>query len=398
MECFYGGGALLWIWYYCGTLDYDLIILNSTTHFSLFIILPIFIGAMGKSAQIFFHVWLADAMEGPTPVSALIHAATLVTAGIYLMIRFAPFIAGSDIITLVGCCTAFMAALFAFFQTDLKRVIAFSTCSQLGYMMVSVSLGEFGADASIAHLMSHASFKAALFLAAGVIILATGGQQNLTRFGGLSNAHSSFFCLLTLFFASLCLVAFPETSGFYTKEVILNLSYSFVNAGSFACTYYAHTLLSITAFLTATYSAKLFYLCFLYDYSGSLLDSSPRSSNLQAHSYKKHGSTNILLIVAMSLLIFDIVFKIWVGTNLIDGILFFVPWVVKTLPFALVIAGLLSATAFASANNNFLFIIRFTATRWGFDQLYARSFVNMVLRISWAAADKGLFIVPSIKI
>jgi len=400
--------GILWIWFYCGTLEYDLIILNSTTHFSLFIILPIFIGAMGKSAQIFFHVWLADAMEGPTPVSALIHAATLVTAGIYLMIRFAPFIAGSDFITLVGCCTAFMAALFAFFQSDLKRVIAFSTCSQLGYMMVSVSLGEFGADASIAHLMSHASFKAALFLAAGVIILATGGQQNLSRFGGLSNAHSSIFCLLTLFFASLALVAFPETSGFYTKEVILNLSYSFVNAGSFASTYYAHTLLSITAFLTATYSAKLFYLCFLYDYSGSLLVSSTRSSTLlaprtpfEAHSYKKHGSTNILLIVAMSLLIFDIVFKIWVGTNLIDGILFFVPWVVKTLPFALVIAGFLSATAFASANNNFLFIIRFTATRWGFDQLYARSFVNMVLdwgRISWAAADKGLFLVPSIKL
>jgi hypothetical protein len=124
--------GVLWIWYYTGCLEYDLVLLNQTSSISMFIVISVLIGAMGKSAQILFHVWLADAMEGPTPVSALIHAATLVTAGIYLMVRLGPFMAGSDLVILVGCCTAFMAGVFGFFQADLKRVIAFSTCSQLG--------------------------------------------------------------------------------------------------------------------------------------------------------------------------------------------------------------------------------------------------------------------------
>jgi NADH:ubiquinone oxidoreductase subunit 5 (subunit L)/multisubunit Na+/H+ antiporter MnhA subunit len=125
--------GVLWIWYYTGSLEYDLVLLNQTSSISMFIVISVLIGAMGKSAQILFHVWLADAMEGPTPVSALIHAATLVTAGIYLMVRLGPFMAGSDLVILVGCSTAFMAGVFGFFQSDLKRVIAFSTCSQLGY-------------------------------------------------------------------------------------------------------------------------------------------------------------------------------------------------------------------------------------------------------------------------
>jgi NADH:ubiquinone oxidoreductase subunit 5 (subunit L)/multisubunit Na+/H+ antiporter MnhA subunit len=124
--------GVLWIWYYTGSLEYDLVLLNETSSISMFIVISVLIGAMGKSAQILFHVWLADAMEGPTPVSALIHAATLVTAGIYLMVRLGPFMAGSDLVILVGCLTAFMAGVFGFFQSDLKRVIAFSTCSQLG--------------------------------------------------------------------------------------------------------------------------------------------------------------------------------------------------------------------------------------------------------------------------
>ena len=124
--------GVLWIWYYTGCLEYDLVLLNNTSSISMFIVLSVLVGAMGKSAQILFHVWLADAMEGPTPVSALIHAATLVTAGIYLMVRLGPFMAGSDLVILVGCLTAFMAGVFGFFQADLKRVIAFSTCSQLG--------------------------------------------------------------------------------------------------------------------------------------------------------------------------------------------------------------------------------------------------------------------------
>jgi NADH:ubiquinone oxidoreductase subunit 5 (subunit L)/multisubunit Na+/H+ antiporter MnhA subunit len=123
--------GILWIWYNTGTLEYDLILLNAAPNTSSFLGFAIMVGAMGKSAQILFHVWLADAMEGPTPVSALIHAATLVTAGVYVMVRLSPF--WDDLVILVGCLTAFMAGVFGFFQADLKRVIAFSTCSQLGY-------------------------------------------------------------------------------------------------------------------------------------------------------------------------------------------------------------------------------------------------------------------------
>jgi proton-translocating NADH-quinone oxidoreductase chain L len=388
--------GVLWIWYYTGCLEYDLVLLNETSYISMFIVLSVLVGAMGKSAQILFHVWLADAMEGPTPVSALIHAATLVTAGIYLMVRLGPFMAGSDLVILVGCLTAFMAGVFGFFQSDLKRVIAFSTCSQLGYMMVSVGLGEFGAEASMTHLMTHASFKAALFLAAGVIIMSTSGNQHMARYGGLSVSHCSIFCFLTLLVGCLSLVGFPETSGFYSKEAILNLSYSFFNGGSVAVAYYAHTLLYITALITSCYTAKLFFQSFLYDFSGPLV----LSENHGSHIGATRGKMNNLLIIAMSLLILDIVLKIWVGTSLLSGILLFIPWGVKTLPFGLVIAGILSATALSPGSSNQLYILRFCATRWGFDQLYARSLVNMVLdwgRISWSAGDKGLFMVPPLK-
>ena len=413
--------GVLWIWYYTGCLEYDLVLLNETSTISMFIVISVLIGAMGKSAQILFHVWLADAMEGPTPVSALIHAATLVTAGIYLMVRLGPFMAGSDLIILVGCLTAFMAGVFGFFQADLKRVIAFSTCSQLGYMMVSVGLGEFGAEASMTHLMTHASFKAALFLAAGVIIMSTSGNQHMARYGGLSVSHCSIFCFLTLLVGCLSLVGFPETSGFYSKEVILNLSYSFYNGGNLAIAYYAHTLLYIAALITSCYTAKLFYQSFMYDFSGPLVNMDPHHlansasaplANLTssvlgmpaaspASGVGLHGGkTNPLLIAAMTILIFDVILKIWVGTSLLSGILLFIPWGVKTLPFGLVIAGALSATALAPGSSNQLYILRFCATRWGFDQLYARTIVNMVLdwgRISWFAGDKGLFIVPKLK-
>ena len=386
--------GVLWIWYYTGCLEYDLVLLNDTSSISMFIVLSVLVGAMGKSAQILFHVWLADAMEGPTPVSALIHAATLVTAGIYLMVRLGPLVTGSDLIILVGALTAFMAGVFGFFQADLKRVIAFSTCSQLGYMMVSVGLGEFGAEASMTHLMTHASFKAGLFLAAGVVIMSTSGNQHMARYGGLSVSHCSTFCFLTLLVGSLSLVGFPETSGFYSKEVILNLTYSFYNGGSVAIAYYAHTLLYIAALITACYSSKLLFQSFFYDFSGSLVVSDSGISN--AH----RGKMNNLLLAAMTILIWDVIFKIWVGTSLLSGILFFIPWGVKTLPFGLVIAGALSATALAPGSSNQLYLLRFCATRWGFDQLYARGLVNMVLdwgRISWSAGDKGLFIVPPLK-
>jgi proton-translocating NADH-quinone oxidoreductase chain L len=384
--------GVLWIWWNTGSLEYDLITLSycsfdnfaaSATESSAFLSTAILVGAMGKSAQIGFHVWLADAMEGPTPVSALIHAATLVCAGVYVMVRLSIFY--DDLIIVIGSLTALMAGIFGFFQADLKRVIAFSTCSQLGYMMVSVGLGEFGADASICHLMTHASFKAALFLSAGVIIMAAGGSnQHMARFGGLSAVHCSLFCFVTLLIACLCLMGMPETSGFYSKETIINYSYVCFNP----LADYAHTLLILAALITCSYTVKLFIQSFLYDFSGNDFNISGISPN-----------THFLIGIAFTVLLSDIVFKIWTGTNLLSGILFFIPWGVKTLPVGLMIAGFLTATAAVTSQQ--FGIMRFCATRWGFDQLYARTLVNLVLdlgRITWFTGDKGLFIMNDQKI
>lgn len=386
--------GILWIWWHTGNLEYDLVTLNSET--SLFLSTAILIGAMGKSAQIGFHVWLADAMEGPTPVSALIHAATLVCAGVYVMVRLSVFY--SDLILVIGAATAFMAGIFGYFQGDLKRVIAFSTCSQLGYMMVSVGLGELGADASICHLMTHASFKAALFLSAGVIIIASGGSnQHMARYGGLSSIHCSLLSFITLLVACLCLMGMPETSGFYSKETIINYSYVCFNP----LADYAHTLLILAALITCSYTVKLFIQSFLYDYSGN--DFSVSGINLKTTGASKAvapaTATNFLIVIAFTVLLCDIIFKIWTGTNLLNGILFFIPWGVKTLPVGLMIAGFLTATA-AVTSQQFA-IIRFCATRWGFDQLYARTLVNLILdfgRITWFTGDKGLFIMHDQKV
>jgi proton-translocating NADH-quinone oxidoreductase chain L len=359
--------GIIWIWYNLGSLEYDLINVYASSQNPSFIGLTILIGAMGKSAQILFHVWLADAMEGPTPVSALIHAATLVTAGVYLLVRL--HIHDETFVILVGSLTAFMAGIFGAHQSDIKRVIAFSTCSQLGYMMVSVGLGEIGGEASMGHLMTHASFKAALFLAAGMVISGSGGNQHMARYGG--SAHSSLFCMLTLLVGSLSLVGWPELSGFYSKETILNLAV--VCADPIADV--AHTLLLLTALLTSAYTTKLFFQSFILDFSGSAAT----------------PVRNLLPTLAMGLLLVDVMMKVWVGTNLLSGILFFVPWGVKTLPFGLVLAGIFTATA-AVGSERFT-LIRFCGTRWGFDQLFARSPVNPILdwgRITWAVGDKGL--------
>lgn len=374
-------GLLLWgvlyIWYHTGSLEYDMVLMNAAPYMSSFLSLALLIGAMGKSAQILFHVWLADAMEGPTPVSALIHAATLVTAGVYVMVRLSIFY--DELILLVGSLTALMAGIFGYFQSDLKRVIAFSTCSQLGYMMVSVGLGHIGAEASMSHLMTHASFKAALFLAAGVIITGSGSGQHTARYGGLTGYHCSILCFLTFLIGCLCLMAFPETSGFYSKEAIINLSFISLNPFSD----YSHSLLLIAAFITCTYTVKLLVQCFFNDFSGLNFNIGPTVN-----------TSNILITGAFLILLFDIVLKILVGNGLLSGILFFIPWGVKTLPFGLMIAGILTATAAITSKS--FGIIRFSATRWGFDQMYARILVSLVFdwgRISWTKGDKGVFLI-----
>lgn len=232
-------------------LNYELNALNV-------ICLFIFIGAVGKSAQIGLHTWLPDAMEGPTPVSALIHAATMVTAGVFIIIRcshlfeYAPSILW--FITLIGALTAFFAATTGMFQNDLKKVIAYSTCSQLGYMVFACGLSNY--SVSIFHLTNHAYFKALLFLSAGVVIHALADEQDMRKMGGLVNILPFTYIMVVI--GSLSLMGFPFLTGFYSKDIILELSYAkFTLIGNFA-----YWLGLISAFFTSFYSIRLLYLTF----------------------------------------------------------------------------------------------------------------------------------------
>lgn len=377
-------GLLLWgvlyVYYYTGTLEYDLIALNNGQPTNM-LGTAILVGAMGKSAQILFHVWLADAMEGPTPVSALIHAATLVCAGVYVVVRLS-FLYSTNVI-LVGALTSFMAGIFGMYQMDLKRVIAYSTCSQLGYMFVSVGLGDFGSDASITHLMTHASFKAALFLGAGVVIMSSGGSnQHMARYGSLSSIHSSLLCYNILLISSLCLMALPGTSGFFSKELIINLSLICFNP----IADWAHTMLILAALITCAYTVKLLLQSFVFVYGNHNLT--------VVHDAKP---TNTLITIAFLVLLTDVLAKIWVGTSLLGGVLLFLPWGVKTLPVGLLIAGFLTAVSVISMPVAWP-IARLFGSRWAFDQLYAVSLVHNVLdlgRITYVVGDRGVLLFRS---
>lgn len=220
--------------------------------------LLLFIGAMGKSAQIGLHTWLPDAMEGPTPVSALIHAATMVTAGVFLVIRCsALFEQTPDVllfITFIGAATAFMAATSGLMQNDLKKIIAYSTCSQLGYMVFICGLSGYAI--SFFHLTNHAFFKALLFLSAGAVIHAVSNEQDLRRLGGLIQLLPYTYIMFVI--GSLALMGFPFLTGFYSKDLILE-----VVAGQLTVpASFAYWLGLVTALFTAFYSFRLLYLAF----------------------------------------------------------------------------------------------------------------------------------------
>ena len=222
------------------------------------------IGAIGKSAQLGFHTWLPDAMEGPTPVSALIHAATMVTAGVFLIARSSPIYEYTPnmlkVITVLGACTAFFAATVGLMQNDLKRVIAYSTCSQLGYMVFACGLSNY--SVGVFHLVNHAFFKALLFLGAGSVIHAVADEQDMRKMGGLKNLVPFTYSMMTI--GSLALIGFPFLTGFYSKDVILEVAYGkYTFEGHFS-----YTLGTIGAFLTAFYSTRLLYLTFLSNPNG----------------------------------------------------------------------------------------------------------------------------------
>jgi NADH-ubiquinone oxidoreductase chain 5 len=207
-------------------LDLIFFTVHYNVHVLSFICFWLFLGAIGKSAQIGLHTWLPDAMEGPTPVSALIHAATMVTAGVFLIIRCSPlFEYAPGVLTLmvfVGSITSFFAATVGVVQNDIKKIIAYSTCSQLGYMVFACGLS--GYSAGLFHLVNHAFFKALLFLSAGAVIHGLSNEQDIRRMGGLAKIMP--FTYTTFLIGSLSLIGFPFLSGFYSKDLILEIAYS----------------------------------------------------------------------------------------------------------------------------------------------------------------------------
>jgi NADH-quinone oxidoreductase subunit L len=264
------------IFYLFGTVNYDEVfqqipsVVDKRLNFLGFevnsidlICLLLFIGAMGKSAQILLHTWLPDAMEGPTPVSALIHAATMVTAGVFLVVRCSPIYEYSELalnlITVVGMTTAIFAASVALVQTDIKKIIAYSTCSQLGYMFFAAGVGAY--NIAMFHLFTHAFFKALLFLGSGSVIHAFKDEQNINSMGGVWKKLPYTYVLMII--GTLALTGFPLLSGFYSKDAIIEFAYLRDNTTG----YYAAGIGIFTAFLTSIYSWRLIFKTFHGSYN-----------------------------------------------------------------------------------------------------------------------------------
>ena len=244
-------------------IDKELLFLGIQIKAIDLICILLFIGAMGKSAQIFLHTWLPDAMEGPTPVSALIHAATMVTAGVFLVVRCSPIFEYSpvtlNIITVVGMTTAFFAATVALVQNDIKKIIAYSTCSQLGYMFFAAGVGAY--NVAMFHLFTHAFFKALLFLGSGSIIHSFKDEQNINEMGAVYKKLPYTWILMII--GTLALTGFPFLSGFYSKDAIIEFAYL---KGS-TTGYYAAGIGILTALFTSIYSWRLIFKTFHGSYN-----------------------------------------------------------------------------------------------------------------------------------
>src|SRR5437588_311787 len=291
------GLGIMWLWSAVGTLDYDAAfaaISGVEPSTATGIALLLFMGACGKSAQLPLHTWLPDAMEGPTPVSALIHAATMVTAGVYMVARSRVIFEHSpvalEVVAWIGVATALFAATIGLVQTDIKRVLAYSTVSQLGYMFAAVGVGAYAAG--IFHLVTHAFFKALLFLGAGSVIHGTGGEQDLRRMGGLSSRMVTTTITTTV--GGLGLAGVPGLAGFFSKDEIL------------AAVYHANrvmwALLLLGAFCTAFYTGRVLFLAFY---------SRPRMS--QEAAYHVHESPPVMTLPLWILALLTVVTGLVLG-------------------------------------------------------------------------------------
>jgi proton-translocating NADH-quinone oxidoreductase chain L len=366
------------------------------------------IGAVGKSAQLGLHTWLPDAMEGPTPVSALIHAATMVTAGVFLLVRCSPILEYSSIlllyVMLVGGLTAFFAGLIGLVQNDLKRVIAFSTCSQLGYMVFSVGMSNY--SLAMFHLSNHAFFKALLFLCAGSVIHGLANEQDMRRMGGLIQSLPLTYILISI--GSFALMGFPFLTGFYSKDVILEtISTIYIFEGLFV-----YWLGLVAAFCTAFYSIRLLVLTFLKYPAMSQVD------------FEHSHESDIFITLPLLILGFCSIFIGYLTKDLFIGLgssywlnsiyvlpensrllnSEFIPTNIKLLPTILTfISATLSYliyTRFYSFINIFknsrLFynIYKFISHKWYFDQIYNTYIVANFLKFGYffgfKIVDQGL--------
>ena len=343
----------------------------------------LFIGAMGKSAQIFLHTWLPDAMEGPTPVSALIHAATMVTAGVFLVARCSPLFEYSqyalNLVAFVGATTAIFAASIAIVQTDIKRIIAYSTCSQLGYMFFAAGMGAY--NVAIFHLFTHAFFKALLFLGAGSVIHAFHDEQNIEKMGGVWKKIPLTYALMLI--GTLALTGFPLLAGFYSKDAIIESAY--FSKSLFAG--YAFVIGLTTAFITSIYSWRLIFKTFHGKYNNTM-------------SFEKVHESGPVMLIPLLLLAVGAIFSGYVFHGIFIGentqfwgkAIFFLKqtahghpplWLLILIPTLVISAIPLSFILFLKRqdivegfiNNNKPFY-NFLVKKWYFDELYNLIFVK----------------------
>ena len=367
------------------------------------ICLLLFMGAMGKSAQFLLHTWLPDAMEGPTPVSALIHAATMVTAGVFMVARLSPIFEitpdALTVVTIVGAITAFFAATVGLVQNDIKRVIAYSTCSQLGYMFVALGVGAYGA--AIFHLFTHAFFKALLFLGAGSVIHAMSDEQDMRHMGGLYKMIPITYAMMLI--GTLALTGFPGFAGFFSKDAIIESAFAAGNEVSL----YAFYTLVFAAFLTSFYSWRLVFMTFH--------GRSRATPDVLSHV---HESPNVMLIplyiLAAGAVVAGFIFggyffghhyaEFWgkaLFTNDSNNLVHEfhnVPLWVKLSPLCAMVLGLGLAWLYYIYNTSlpkitakiFEPIYKFLLNKWYFDELYDYIFVKPALwlaKIFWKIGD-----------
>lgn len=407
--------AIFLIFFFFGTINFEEVF-QATSQYSekkiiffgfdinliTLICIFLFIGAMGKSAQFLLHTWLPDAMEGPTPVSALIHAATMVTAGVFLVVRCSPIFEYSQValnlVTIVGMLTAVFAASVALVQNDIKKIVAYSTCSQLGYMFFAAGVGAY--HVAMFHLFTHAFFKALLFLGAGSVIHSFKDEQDIRNMGGV--AKKLPYTYIFMLIGTLALTGFPFLSGFYSKDAIIEFAY----LKNSSLGNYAATIGIITAFLTSIYSWRLFFKTFHGSYN-----------NKKISINHTHESPIIMLIPLVFLgagAIFSGYFfkSTFIGHDSNDfwqASIFFlneikhdaIPlWFLITTPILVLISIPISYYLYVTnpkfledLKNTNLPLYNFLLNKWYIDEFYERIFVNPSKKIGsffWKKGDIGI--------